>query len=46
MPFSDRYLAFMGRVPHRLPHWEHWSCPDAETYLRESTTTSTPASAS
>ncbi len=33
MPFSDRYLAFMGRAPHRLPHWEHWSCPDAETYL-------------
>jgi hypothetical protein len=30
---SDRYLAFMGRWPRRIPHWEHWSCPDAETYL-------------
>jgi len=33
MTYSDRYLAFMGLAPHRLPHWEHWSCPDAETYL-------------
>jgi hypothetical protein len=30
---TDRYLAFMGRAPKRIPHWEHWSCPDAETYL-------------
>ncbi|HUS91036.1 MAG TPA: uroporphyrinogen decarboxylase family protein [Phycisphaerae bacterium] len=30
---SDRYLALMGRRPKRVPHWEHWSCPDAETYL-------------
>ena len=30
---QDRYLAFMGRAPRRIPHWEHWSCPDAETYL-------------
>lgn len=30
---SDRYLAFMGLAPKRIPHWEHWSCPDAETYL-------------
>ena len=30
---SDRYLAFMGRAPKRIPHWEHWSCPDAETNL-------------
>jgi len=29
----DRYLAFMGMAPKRIPHWEHWSCPDAETYL-------------
>lgn len=29
----DLYLAFMGRAPRRIPHWEHWSCPDAETYL-------------
>jgi len=27
------YEAFMGRAPKRIPHWEHWSCPDAETYL-------------
>ena len=33
MPPSDRYLAFMGLAPQRIPHWEHWSCPDAETYL-------------
>jgi hypothetical protein len=31
--YSDRYLAFMGLAPRRIPHWEHWSCPDAETYL-------------
>jgi len=31
--FSDRYLAFMGLAPKRIPHWEHWSCPQAETYL-------------
>lgn len=31
--FSDKYLAFMGRRPQHIPHWEHWSCPDAETYL-------------
>jgi len=30
---SDRYLALMGLAPKRIPHWEHWSCPDAETYL-------------
>ncbi len=23
----------MGMAPKRIPHWEHWSCPDAETYL-------------
>lgn len=33
MEYSDRYLAYMGRAPKRIPHWEHWSCPDAETYL-------------
>ena len=33
MPPTDRYLAFMGLAPKRIPHWEHWSCPDAETYL-------------
>lgn len=30
---DDRYAAFMGLAPKRIPHWEHWSCPDAETYL-------------
>ena len=33
MENSDRYLALMGRSPKRIPHWEEWSCPDAETYL-------------
>jgi hypothetical protein len=33
MAYSDRYLAFMGLAPEQIPHWEHWSCPDAETYL-------------
>lgn len=28
-----RYLAAMGRRPAQIPHYEHWSCPDAETYL-------------
>jgi hypothetical protein len=28
-----RYEAWMGMAPRRIPHWEHWSCPDAETYL-------------
>jgi hypothetical protein len=23
----------MGLAPKRIPHWEHWSCPDAETAL-------------
>jgi hypothetical protein len=23
----------MGLAPQTIPHWEHWSCPDAETYL-------------
>jgi hypothetical protein len=30
---DDRYMAYMGLAPKRIPHWEHWSCPDAETYL-------------
>jgi len=33
MPHTDRYMAFMGMAPERIPHWEHWSCPDAETYM-------------
>lgn len=31
--FSDAYMAYMGLGPKRIPHIEHWSCPDAETYL-------------
>jgi hypothetical protein len=30
---EERYKVFMGRGGKRLLHWEHWSCPDAETYL-------------
>ena len=30
---DPRYDTFMGRGPEHIPHWEHWSCPDAETYL-------------
>ena len=33
MEYSDKYKAFMGLGPERIPHWEHWSCPDGETYL-------------
>jgi hypothetical protein len=33
MDYDDRYMAYMGLAPRRIPHWEHWSCPDAETYL-------------
>jgi len=33
MEYSDRYMAYMGMAPRNIPHWEHWSCPDAETYL-------------
>ncbi len=27
------YETVMGRGPRQICHWEHWSCPDAETYL-------------
>jgi len=30
---DERYDTFMGRGPKRILHWEHWSCPDAETYI-------------
>lgn len=30
---DDRYLAFMGKGPKQVPHWEHFSNPDAETFL-------------
>ncbi len=32
MPDS-RYESYMGRGPRQIVHWEHWSDPDAETYL-------------
>lgn len=28
-----RFAAYMGQNPKQIPHWENWSCPDAETYL-------------
>jgi hypothetical protein len=28
-----RYESYMGLGPKKIAHWEHWSCPDAETYL-------------
>lgn len=30
---DETYMAYMGLAPRRIPHMEHWSCPDAETYL-------------
>ncbi|MBN2713253.1 MAG: hypothetical protein JXR97_12605 [Planctomycetes bacterium] len=30
---DECYLSYMGMGPERVAHWEHWSCPDAETYL-------------
>lgn len=27
------YETIMGRGPRQIRHWEHWSCPDAESYL-------------
>ncbi len=27
------YESYMGLGPRRMQHWEHWSDPDAETYL-------------
>lgn len=33
MSVDYRYLAFTGQYPKVIPHWEHWSDPDAETYL-------------
>ena len=30
---DQRYETFMGRGPRRILHWEHWSNPDAETYI-------------
>ena len=33
MKADDIYLTYMGQGPKRIVHWEHWSCPDAETLL-------------
>ena len=30
---DDRYLSYMGLGPKRIPHWEHWSDPDAATAI-------------
>jgi len=30
---EPQFLAYMGLWPVPIPHLEHWSCPDAETYL-------------
>jgi hypothetical protein len=30
---DDVYLTFKGQGPRKIVHWEHWSCPDAETSL-------------
>lgn len=27
------YLTFTGKGPSKLPHWEHWSNPNAATYI-------------
>ncbi|TFG86082.1 MAG: hypothetical protein E4H17_04485 [Gemmatimonadales bacterium] len=27
------YDTFMGHGPKRIAHWEHWSCPDAATWI-------------
>jgi len=33
MNADARYESYMGHGPKRIAHWEHWSNPDAETYL-------------
>ena len=30
---NNQLEALYARAPRRIPHWEHWSNPDAETYL-------------
>ena len=30
---KERYMSMKGRGGKRILHWEHWSNPDAETYL-------------
>jgi uroporphyrinogen decarboxylase-like protein len=31
--YDDRFLAVMGKRSKKIPHFEYWSCPDAESYL-------------
>ncbi len=31
--YNTRYQSLMGMAPREIPHWEHWSCPDAATYI-------------
>jgi len=33
MDMSPKYATFMGMGPKQIMHWEHWSCPDAETWI-------------
>ncbi len=30
---NELAMAFLGGCPKRIPHYEHWSCPDAESLL-------------
>ena len=31
----SRYLAYNGIASEVIPHYEHWSCPDAETFITD-----------
>jgi len=33
MQADERYNIYMGNGSQKIAHWEHWSNPDAETYL-------------
>jgi len=33
MQDDPRYESYMGLGPKKIAHWEHWSDPDAETYI-------------
>ncbi|MCY2931251.1 MAG: hypothetical protein NTV86_17535 [Planctomycetota bacterium] len=28
-----KYDTYLGHGPKQMVHWEHWSCPDAESYM-------------
>lgn len=30
---TNKFLALSGQSPTHIPHWEHWSNPDAETFI-------------